>query len=147
MFGVGQDPVKLGLVVSLARPGGNATGFNSFAQETVTKRLDLLHKLVPKAVRVAVLVHPANSTVTEATLRDVQQAARTIGLETHVLNASTIAEIDAAFATVALERPDALFVSADGFFASRRVQFATLAASNRISCGFIGNASLSKSAD
>src|SRR5215471_19193399 len=125
VFGVGDDPVKLGLVDSLARPGGNATGFNFFAQELDAKRLGLLHELVPKAVRVAVLLNPANATVAETTLRDVQQAARTIGLQLHILNATTIGEIDAAFATLARERPDALFVAGDTFFASRRVQFAT----------------------
>ena len=128
VFGVGDDPVKLGLVDSLARPGGNATGFNLFAQEVDAKRLGLLHELVPKALRVAVLLNPANATVAETTLRDVHQAARTIGLQLHILNATTIGEIDAAFATLARERPDALFVAGDTFFDSRRVQFATLAA-------------------
>jgi putative tryptophan/tyrosine transport system substrate-binding protein len=132
VFGVGDDPVKLGLVASLAQPGGNATGINSFVQEVVAKRLRLLHDLVPKAVRVAVLVNPANASTAEATLRDVQQAAPTIGLQIQILNASTIGEIDAAFATFARERPDALFVAGDAFFASRRVQFATLTARDRI---------------
>jgi putative ABC transport system substrate-binding protein len=94
VFAVAEDPVKLGLVASLARPGGNATGFNFFVQEVNTKRLGLLHELLPKAVRVALLVNPAEAANTETTLRDVQEAARTIGLETHVLNASTIAEIE-----------------------------------------------------
>ena len=128
VFGVGDDPVKLGLVDSLSRPGSNATGFNFFAQEVDSKRLALLHELVPKALRVAVLLNPANATVVETTLRDVQQAARTIGLQLHILNATTIGEIDAVFATLARERPDALFVAGDTFFASRRVQFATRAA-------------------
>ena len=136
VFGVGEDPVKLGLVASLARPGGNATGINFFAQEVVAKRLGLLHELVPKAVRVAVLVNPANATSAETTLRDVQEAARAIGLQIQVLNASTSREIDAAFATLARERPDALFVAADAFFASRRVQFATLAARDRIPAAY-----------
>ena len=128
VFGVGDDPVKLGLVDSLARPGGNATGFNFFAQEVDAKRLGLLHELVPKARRVAVLLNPANTTVTETTLREVQQAARTTGLQLHILNATTIGEIDAIFVTLARERLDALFVAGDTFFASRRVQFSTLAA-------------------
>ena len=136
VFGVGEDPVKLGLVASLARPGGNATGINFFTQEVVAKRLGLLHELVPKAVRVAVLVNPANATAAETTLRDVQEAARAIGLQIHVLNASTIGEIDAAFATLVRERPDALFVAPDGFFTSRRVQFATLAARDRIPAAY-----------
>jgi putative tryptophan/tyrosine transport system substrate-binding protein len=128
VFGVGEDPVKLGLVASLARPGGNATGFNNFFQEVAAKRLGLLHELVPKAVRVAVLVNPANAPTAEATLRDIPEPARAIGLQIQVLNASTSREIEAAFATLVRERTDALFVATDTFFISRRVQFATLAA-------------------
>jgi len=101
VFGVSEDPVKLGLVPSLARPGGNVTGVNSLAQEVNAKRLALLHELVPKAVRVAVLVNPANATNAETTLRDVHDAARAIGLEIQVLNASTSREIEAAFAALA----------------------------------------------
>jgi putative ABC transport system substrate-binding protein len=136
VFGVGEDPVKLGLVASLARPRGNATGVNFFTQEVVAKRLGLLHQLVPKAVRVAVLVNPANATIAETTLRGVQEAAGSIGLQIHVLNATTIAEIDAAFATLARERADALFAAGDAFFTSRRVQFATLAAGDRIPAAY-----------
>ena len=132
VFGVGDDPVKLGLVASLARPGGNATGINFFVQEVVAKRLRLLHELVPKAVRIAVLVNPANASAAETTLREVQEAAPTIGLQIQILNATTIGEIDAAFAILARERPDALFVAGDAFFISRRVQFATLTARDRI---------------
>src|SRR4029077_19316452 len=110
VFSVGQDPVQLGLVASLARPGGNATGINIFVNEVTAKRLRLLHDLVPKAVRIAVLLNPANSTVAESTLREAQKAAPTIGLQIQILNASTIGEIDAAFATLARERPDALLV-------------------------------------
>jgi putative tryptophan/tyrosine transport system substrate-binding protein len=136
VFGVGGDPVPLGLVASLARPGGNATGVNFFTQEVVAKRLGLLHDLVPKAVRVAVLVNPANASNTETTLREVQEAAPTIGLQIRILNATTIGEIDAAFATLARERSDALFVAPGAFFASRSVQFATLAARNRIPAAY-----------
>jgi putative tryptophan/tyrosine transport system substrate-binding protein len=136
VFGVADDPVKLGLVASLARPGGNATGINFFSQELVAKRLALLHELVPKAVRIAVLVNPTNVTVTEATLRDVQKAARVIGLQIQVLNASTSNEIDAVFAALARERAEALFVNADGFFNSRRVQITTLAARGRIPAAY-----------
>jgi putative ABC transport system substrate-binding protein len=132
VFGVGEDPVQLGLVASLARPGGNATGINVFLQEVVAKRLRLLHDLVPKAVRIVVLVNPANVSTAEATLREVQEAAPTIGLQIEILNATTIGEIDAAFATFARERPDALFVAPDAFFTSRRGQFATLTARDRI---------------
>jgi putative ABC transport system substrate-binding protein len=136
VFGVGEDPVKLGLVASLARPGGNATGINFFVQEVVAKRLGLLHELVPKAVRVAVLVNPANASSTEITLREVREAAPAIGLQIQVLNATTIGEIDAAFATLARERPDALFVAPDSFLNSRRVQFANLAARDRIPAAY-----------
>jgi putative ABC transport system substrate-binding protein len=136
VFGVGDDPVKLGLVASLARPGGNATGINFFVQEVVAKRLRLLHELVPKAVRVAVLVNPRNASAAESTLRGVQEAAPAIGLQTQILNASTISEIDAAFATLARERPDALFVAGDAFFLDRRVQFATLTARDRIPAAY-----------
>ena len=132
IFGVGEDPVKLGLVATLARPGGNATGINFFTQEVVAKRLGLLHDLVPKAVRVAVLLNPANASSAESTLRGAKEAAPTIGLQIQILNASTIGEIDAAFATLARERPDALFVASDAFFLSRRVQIATLAARDGI---------------
>jgi putative ABC transport system substrate-binding protein len=132
VFAVSEDPVKLGLVASLARPGGNATGMNTFSREVTAKRLGILHELVPKAVRVAVLINPANATSAETTLREVQEAARAIGLQIHVLNASTSREIDAAFAMPARERPDALFVAPDGFFASRRIQLANLAARDRI---------------
>jgi putative ABC transport system substrate-binding protein len=132
VFGVGDDPVKLGLIASLARPGGDATGVNSFTAEVVAKRLAVLHELVPKAVSVAVLVNPSNATNTENILQDVREAARVIGLQIQVLNASTSSEIDAAFATLARERPDALFVATDSFYFSRRVQIATLAARERI---------------
>ena len=113
VFGVAEDPVGLGLVASFARPGGNATGINIFLNELVAKRLGLLHELVPKAVRVAVLVNPANAPSAEATLRDLPEAARAIGLQTQVLNASTSREIEAAFATLVRERADALFVAPD----------------------------------
>src|SRR5262249_1862448 len=132
VFGVGDDPVKLGLVASLARPGGNATGINFFAQEVVAKRLGLLHDLMPKAVRIAVLVNPANAPSTESTLRVIPDAARTLGLQTQFLRASTSQEIEAAFATLLRDRADALFVAGDAFFASRRVQLATLTARHAI---------------
>ena len=135
-FAVSQDPVKLGLVASLARPGGNATGFNWFAQETLGKRLSILHELVPKSVRVGVLVNPTNAVNTEGTLREVREAAPALGLQIQVLNASTIGEINAAFATLARERADALFVTGDAFLTSRRVQLATLAARDRIPAAY-----------
>ena len=132
VFGVGEDPVKLGLVASLARPGGNLTGINFLGNELAVKRLALLHELVPKAVRIVVLVNPANIPATESALRDIPDAARAIGLQIQVLNASTRREIETAFATLVHDRADALYVAGDVFFTSRRVQFATLAASYRI---------------
>ena len=132
VFGVGIDPVELGLVASLARPGGNATGINFFVAEVVAKRLGLLHDLVPKALRIAVLVNPANVTSAETTSREIPEAARAIGLQVQVLNASTGREIEEAFATLVRDRADALFVAPDLFFQSRRVQLATLAVHYRI---------------
>ena len=136
VFGVGEDPVKLGLVSSLARPGGNVTGYNFFNAEVTAKRLELLHALVPKAVRVAMLVNPANVPVADTTSRQAQEAARAIGLQLHILNASTDDEIEAAFDILARDRPDALFIPADAFLVSRRVQLATLAARYRIPAAY-----------
>src|SRR6516165_5963411 len=127
VFGVNEDPVGSGLVASLARPGGNATGINSFVADIVAQRLALLHELVPKALRIAVLVNPANVQTTEATLRDVAEAARAIGLQSQVLTATTSREIEEAFATLVSDRADALFIAPDAYFGSQRVQFATLA--------------------
>ena len=135
-FGFSGDPVGHGLVASLARPGGNATGINFFTSEVLAKRLGLLHELVPKAVRVALLVNLTNAASTESTLRDVPEAARAIGLQIQVLNASTSREIEAAFATITHGRVDALFVGPDGFFIARRVQFATLATHYRIPAAY-----------
>jgi putative ABC transport system substrate-binding protein len=117
----------VGLVASLARPGGNATGVNSFNTEVVAKRLGLLHDLLPKAVRIVVLVNPANAPIAEATLREVPEAARALGLQIRVFNASTSREIEAAFASLGRDPADALYVAGEGFFISRRVQFTTLA--------------------
>jgi len=128
VFVGGEDPVKLGLVASLARPGGNLTGINWFAGELAAKRLELLRQLVPAATRVAVLVNPAFATLTEITLRDVGAAAPAMGLQIQVLNADTSREIDAAFEIIEREQPDALFVGPGPFFNSRRVQMAQLAA-------------------
>jgi putative ABC transport system substrate-binding protein len=122
IFSLAEDPVRLGLIASIARPGGNATGINILSGELVAKRLELLRELVPGAARVAVLVNPANATSTETTMKDVELAARTIGLQIQVLNASTSREIDAAFAALASERPDALLVATDTLFTTRRVQ-------------------------
>jgi putative ABC transport system substrate-binding protein len=127
VFIVNEDPVSLGLVAGLARPGGNATGVNIFTAELTAKRLDLLRELVPGAARVGVLVNPAQATSAESTLRDVAAAARITGLQIKLLNASTSLEIEAAFASFMQERPDALLVGPDAYFFTRRVQLTHLA--------------------
>jgi putative ABC transport system substrate-binding protein len=127
VFIASDDPVRLGLVVSLARPGGNLTGINFFSGELTAKRLELLHELVPAATRVAVLVNPANAVNVETTLREVGTAASAIGLRIQVLNASTIREINTAFATFVRQPVDAVFVGIDPFFNSRRTQLVHLA--------------------
>jgi putative ABC transport system substrate-binding protein len=126
-FITGDDPVRLGFVASLARPGGNLTGISFFNAEVAAKRLELLRELVPDAGRLAVLVNPAIAAISEATLRDLEPAARAMGLQIRVLNASTSAEINAAFASFGRERPDALFVGPGAFLVSRRVQLTHLA--------------------
>ena len=136
VFIASQDPVRLGLVTSLARPGGNVTGINFFTGELVAKRLEILRELVPAATRVAVLVNPASVTNTESTLRDLEPAARATGLQIRVLNASSSREIEAAFATFVRERPDALFVGSDTFFTSRRVQLVNLSTRHAIPAAF-----------
>jgi ABC-type uncharacterized transport system substrate-binding protein len=128
VFIAGGDPVKLGLVTSLARPSGNLTGINFFGAELAAKRLELLRQLAPGAARIAVLLNPADPEVTEPTLRDVEAAAAALGLQIRILNANTSGEIDAAFATVVRERLDALFIGPTPFFIVRRVQLALLAA-------------------
>jgi putative ABC transport system substrate-binding protein len=137
-FIAAEDPVRLGLVASLARPGGNLTGINFFSSELTAKRLDLLHELLPRAVRVAVLVNPANATNTASTLRDVEAAARAIGLQVQVLNVSTSREINTAFENVGRDRPDALFVGATPFLAARRIQVVQLAAFHRLPAVYPG---------
>jgi putative tryptophan/tyrosine transport system substrate-binding protein len=128
VFAVGEDPVRLGLVKSLAQPGGNLTGVNFLNIELTAKRLELLRELVPAAARVGVLVNPANPASTQGTLRDLEPAARTIGMEVQIFNAGTSREIDAVFAAVARERIDALLVGQEAFFSSRRLQLANMAA-------------------
>ena len=137
VFGEGEDPVRFGLVASLARPGGNATGVNFFAGEVVAKRLQLLHEMVPTAVRIAVFVDPTNASATENTLREVQAVAPAVGLQIQILKASTISEIDAAFAVLERDRPDALFIGPDAFFVSRAVQFVALTARDKIPATYV----------
>jgi putative tryptophan/tyrosine transport system substrate-binding protein len=136
VFGVGEDPVALGLVGNLSRPSGNATGINFFSLEINAKRLSLMHELLPAAKRFAVLVNPTNASSADGTSKDVQKAALSLGLETSILNASSPDEIDAAFSTLVREPSDALFVAGDGFFTSRAVQFATLAARDRMPASY-----------
>ena len=126
VFNVAEDPVKLGLVASLARPGGNLTGINSFISELTAKRLGLLRELVPGATRIAILVNNPTGPLAEITLRDMETATRAMGMQIKVLNASTSGEINAAFATFVHERPDALFIAPDSLFTVRRVQLAHL---------------------
>jgi putative tryptophan/tyrosine transport system substrate-binding protein len=132
VFGVGENPVQLGLVASFAHPGGNITGINFQTSEVVAKRLRLLHDMVPKATRVAVLLDQGNATIAKSTAREVQQAAPAIGMQIQVFDVSTIGEIDSAFAAFGRERCDALFVAPDAFLISRRAQLVTLAARDRI---------------
>ena len=136
VFMTGEDPVRPGLVASLARPGGNLTGVNLVVGELTAKRLGLLRELVPGAARVAVLVNPTNTTNAETVLRDVKPAARAIGLQIQILKASTSHEIEATFATFVRERPDALFVGNDAFLTSRRVQLVHLATRHAIPAAF-----------
>jgi putative tryptophan/tyrosine transport system substrate-binding protein len=131
VFAVPEDPVRLGLVASLAQPGGNLTGINFFVGELVAKRLELLRELVPAVTHVAVLINPA-SPAGKITVRDVEVAARTLGLQVQVLSASTSREINAVFATFVRERTDALFIGGDPFSNDRRVQLANVAAYHRI---------------
>ena len=137
VFGVAEDPVKLGLVASLARPGGNVTGINYFAAEVTAKRLGLLHELLPAAARIAVLVNPANVTAASSTRADAELAARADGLQTQLYEASTSQDIDTAFATLVRQRPDALFVAPDAFFISRRVQLTALAARHALPAAYV----------
>jgi putative ABC transport system substrate-binding protein len=132
VFNVGEDPVRLGLVASLARPGGNLTGINFFSLELVAKRLGLIRELMSGATRIAVLVNPANPVNAETTTRELQAPARDIGLQIKVLRAASNSEINAAFATLVREQLDAVFVGGDAFFTSRRVQLAVLAARHAV---------------
>jgi len=131
VFHSGTDPVKVGLVASLARPGGNMTGVNFFAAEIAPKRLEYLRALVPEAVRVAALLNPANPNM-EAVSRDLETAARAMGLRIQAYHASTVDEIDASFSAFARDGADALFVAGDPVFRSRRVQLSLLAAHYRL---------------
>ena len=135
VFIVAEDPVRLGLVTSLARPTGNLTGVNFFPAELGAKRLELLRDL-SAAVRIAVLVDPNNTQSTESMMRDVEAAARAMDLQIKVLSVGTSREIDAAFAGFERERPDALFVGSGPFFTDRRVQLALQAMLHRIPASY-----------
>jgi putative ABC transport system substrate-binding protein len=136
VFSVGDDPVRLGLVASISRPGGNATGINFLTGELVAKRLALLHELLPGAARVAAFINPADASRAEVLREEVGVAARTVGMQLQILNPSTNREIDAAFAALVRERADALFVGPDAFYNSRRVQLANMAARHVIPTAF-----------
>jgi putative ABC transport system substrate-binding protein len=136
VFGVGDDPVRLGLVTSLARPGGNATGISFFLGELTAKRLELLRELVPAAVRVALLINPANATRAASTIGDAEKAAEAMSLQIKMFKASSGGEIQTAFDNIAHERFDALLVGSDPFYTIRRVQLATLAARHLIPASF-----------
>jgi putative tryptophan/tyrosine transport system substrate-binding protein len=138
VFAVSDDPVRLGLVASLARPGGNLTGINFVSAELAAKRLELLRELVPGAKGVALLVNPADTASTETMLREVGPAARAIGWQMQVLNAATSDEIDAVFATFVRGRPDALFVGSTPFYTNRRVQLVQLTARHAVPAAYVG---------
>ena len=137
VFGMGDDPVKIGLVTSLARPGGNLTGINLFSSELAAKRMELLHEMVPAAARVAILGDPT-FTLTESYVRDAKTAARAMGIQIQVLNASTSREINVAFANFVRERPDALYVGASPMFVTRRVQLTHLATRHAVPAIYSG---------
>jgi putative tryptophan/tyrosine transport system substrate-binding protein len=138
VFNTPGDPVTLGIVTNLARPEGNLTGITWLAGELSAKRLELLHEVIPGAARIALLIEPNNGVITEAIVRDVEAAARPMGLQIRVLDANTSGEIDAAFATIARERPDALFVGTSPLFNSRRVQLVNLASYHRVPATYSG---------
>jgi len=127
VFEAGLDPVELGLVTSLNRPGGNVTGVSNFYTLLVAKQFELLHEMVPNSTAIGVLVNPTSPNLAESTARDAQQAGRLLGKQIHILNASTEGQIDTAFAALVRVRPDALLIGGDAFFTSRRAQLATLA--------------------
>jgi putative ABC transport system substrate-binding protein len=132
VFLTNGDPVKFGLVASLNRPGGNITGITLLNVEAAPKRFELLHELVPTATIIALLVNPTNPQQAESETREVRDAARTLGLQLHILNASNESEIDTAFATLVQLGAHALFVNGDAFFTSRREQLVALATRHAI---------------
>jgi putative ABC transport system substrate-binding protein len=136
VFIASQDPVKLGFVASLSRPGGNMTGINFYSGELVAKRLEFLRALVPPATHVALLVNPSNPATVQSTVADAQAAAHAMGLRIHVHNAQTRQDIDAVFMTFMRERPDALLIASDTLFSSRRVQLVNLTSRHGIPTAF-----------
>jgi len=132
VFGVGDDPVKLGLVASMARPGGNVTGINFLVHELISKRLGLLRELLPKADRIAVLNNPGNAAAADTTLKEAREAAPALGMQIIPFTAKSAQEIETAFANMVSQRVDALLIGGDGFFETRNTQFATLSARDRL---------------
>ena len=138
MFVIPEDPVQLGLVASLSRPGGNVTGVNFFFGEVVPKRMELLREFLPSMSCVAFFVNPANAGRAESLIREAESTGRAMGLHIQIFKTGTVHEINAAFATLARERPDALFVLPDPFFNDWRAQLVTLAARHAIPTSFPG---------
>jgi putative ABC transport system substrate-binding protein len=136
VFTAGEDPVSQGLVTSIAHPGGNLTGIHFLNTELTAKRLGLLRELVPKAARIAVLINPANAPPAEVTLREIPEAARAIGVRIQVFKASNSSEIDATFAALVREQPDALFIGSDPFFNNRRKQLVLQAMRHGLPAGY-----------
>ena len=138
VFMLSEDPVRLGLVASLARPGGNLTGINFFSTELSAKRLEVMRELVPGATRVGVLVNPTNAMRATATVQDLQAAISGTGLQIQVLNAGSSHEINTAFETFVRGRMDALFVGTDPFFSNRRAQLVNLASRHALPATYSG---------
>jgi putative ABC transport system substrate-binding protein len=136
VFTIPEDPVKLGLVASLSRPGGNLTGINLFVGELMSKRLELFREIVPGMSRVVVFINSANPARAEAQMREAQAAGAAMNLQVQIVTVATASEINAAFTALAKDRPDALFVSPDPFFIGRRAQLATQAARNAVPTSF-----------
>src|SRR5262245_1841558 len=136
VFNIGDDPVRVGLVTSFARPGGNLTRVSFLGIELTAKRLELLRELVPRTARVAVLVNPADAHVVQATLRDTEAAGRAMGLQIQVFNADTGREMETAFENMARDHADVLFVAPTPFFVVRRIQVVQRAAFHRIPASY-----------
>jgi putative ABC transport system substrate-binding protein len=132
VFSLGSNPVEVGLVASLNRPGGNLTGLTALQTAVTAKRVEMMHELLPKVTRIAFLVNPANRALAEADTKEARETARSLGLNLLVLNASNPSEIDAAFATLVREQADALLTNSESYFMIQRDQLAALAARHAV---------------